>query len=121
MMTAPTTINEHVFIRRFSVVDYDLFLVMSERVAHFNQECKGDFSLQRIADLSHEIIGSKGAGKMLEPAVSLDMKRQIERRKRKWGHRKALSGVSVICIVIVDSEHSPALRWQALIEAAKFD
>ena len=56
-MTAPATINEHVFIRRFSVVDYDLFLVVSERVAHFNQECKGDFSLERIADLSHEIIG----------------------------------------------------------------
>ena len=53
-MTAPMMISEHLFIRRFSVVDYDLFLVMSERVAHFNQECKDDFSLERIADVSHE-------------------------------------------------------------------
>lgn len=121
MMTAPMMISEHLFIRRFSVVDYDLFLVMSERVAHFNQECKDDFSLERIADVSHEIIGPKRAGKMLEPAVSLDMKLQIERRKTQRGHREALSGVSRICIVIVDFEHSPALRWQALIEAPKFD
>lgn len=29
---------------------------MSERVAYSNQECKGDFSLERIAEVSHEIV-----------------------------------------------------------------